>query len=226
MISSVLTRAFVVCLLACVPSFANLLQITFNGNLTPANQGLSNMIFVYQGSDGGFVYQLSVPVFPSVNPCQPNCTFQASGEAFAPDGWSPTVYSKYMIIGVYGANAGLFIVAPPSANLNGADFDTTFGSSPGEATLLQSAGGPLPWGFGASTQAKAFLNNNLAYGISVPLVPNGNPVQAGNGKIWNFTSGVENGTVSVSATIAAVPEPSSVLLAATGLIILLRRARA
>jgi hypothetical protein len=66
-----------------------------------------------------------------------------------------------MIIGLY-ANSGLFIVAPPSANLNGADFDTTFGPSPGEAQLL-SAAGDL-WGLGTSSHAKDFLNNNLDYG--------------------------------------------------------------
>ena len=216
-------RIVLVCLLITAPAAGELLQITFNGTLSPANQDLSSMVFVYQGSDGSSVFQLASPVFSNPTPCQPNCTFQASGESFAPAGWSPTLYSKFMIIGLY-ASSGLFIVAPPSANLNGADFDTTFGSSPGEAQLLEDASGPIAWGFGTSSDAKEFLNNNLDYGISIQLVPNGSPVQAASGKIWNFTSGVENGTVSVSASIpATVPEPSSVLLVAAGLVVLLRR---
>jgi hypothetical protein len=207
----------VACFGLSLPASANLLEITFNGSFTgidPSND-LSNMVFVYEGSDGVNLFTYASQVFITGSTfCHVNCTFQATGERFVPDPWSPTVYSKFTVMGLY-SGGGLFIATDSSFDWTATTFDADFGASPGEAQLISDAGAPLPWGHGTSADAIAVLESNLGVMPSVTL---GSSPVLGSSNIWNFTTGGHNGTFGLTAiTPAAVPEPGDAGLLAVGL---------
>lgn len=199
------------------PAPATLLEITFNGSFYPDHMNLSDMVFVYEGSDGTNVYSYASQIAIDSG-CNFNCPFQATGERDVPDGWTPSLYSKYTVLGLYDGGVGLFILTDPFWDWTGLSFDANFGASPGEAQLMLDATGPFPlppWGFTGHQDAISLLEQNLSY---VPSVAVGDTPIPSASSIWMFTTGVQNGSFSLTAvTPASVPEPGGAVLLPAGL---------
>jgi len=212
-----ITGIAVACFGLSLPASANLLEITFNGSFTGIDptKDLSNMVFVYEGTDGANTFTYASQVFITGSTfCHVNCTFQATGERSVPDGWNPIGYSKFTVMGLY-EGGGLFIATDSAFDWTATTFDADFGASPGEAQLIADANLPLPWGFGSSADAIAVFESNRPFMPSVTLGTN--PV-LGSSNIWDFTTGGQNGSFGLTAiTPATVPEPGGAGLLAIGL---------
>ncbi|MGA2268558.1 MAG: hypothetical protein ABSH44_08830 [Bryobacteraceae bacterium] len=233
-----LCRVLGVCLLLTAPCFANLIEISFSGTVTTGASPISNMGFVYYGTDGTNTFLKVMQIFTSCD-ASSMCSVSASAEEFLPGGWSPSLDSVYSIVGFHDGGPGpgdvsgpffdwtvnqnplVFIVANNSASLAGTDFNADFGSVTelGVASDIYDAFLHLHY-----SNVLSLLQNNTGTFPSATFSGGSYSVVGTVGTIYDFTGGTPNGSANIQVTYqdlsAPTPEPSTAGLLAGALVLL------